>query len=134
MILQEVKRELIDRAFLASIWRSMFKEWVVLLAIGRLGGILVIWDVRSVKIKESLLGELLVSVMIEDNIRGDWWFTGVYGPTNRGHRSVFWDELSGLKEICNSRWCVGGDFNVVRRVSENLIVLLSLGVCASLIR
>ena len=25
---------------------------------------------------------------------------------------------SGLKEICSASWCVGGDFNVVRRVSE----------------
>ena len=31
-------------------------------------------------------------------------------------RYDFWDELSGLKEISNGRWCVGG--NVVRRVSE----------------
>ena len=35
VVLQEVKREMIDRAFVASIWRSRFKEWVVLLSIGR---------------------------------------------------------------------------------------------------
>ena len=38
VVLQEVKREEIDRAFVASIWRSRFKEWVVLPSIGRSGG------------------------------------------------------------------------------------------------
>ena len=118
VVLQEVKRELIDRAFVASIWTSRFKEWVVLPFIGRSGGIQIIWDVRSVKIKESLVGDFSNSVLVEDKIRGDWWFSGVYGPTKRNFRSDFWAELSRLKEICNDRWCVGGAFNVVRRVSE----------------
>ena len=59
VVLQEVKRKLINRAFVASIWRSRFKEWVVLPAIGRSGGLLIIWDVRSVKIEEFLLGDFL---------------------------------------------------------------------------
>ena len=74
VVLQEVKTEVIDRGFVASIWSSRFKEWVVLPAIGRSGGIVVIWDVRSLKIKESLLGDFSVSVLVDDEIRGDWWF------------------------------------------------------------
>ena len=118
VVLQEVKRESIDRTFVASIWRSRFKEWVLLPSIGRSGGILIIWDVRSLKIKESLVGEFSVSVLVEDEVRGDWWFTGVYGPSKKRQRKDFWDELSGLKVICSDRWCAGGDFNVVRRVNE----------------
>ena len=118
VVLQEVKRETIDRAFVASIWRSRFKEWVFLPAVGRAGGILVLWDVRTLKIKEALMGDFSVSVLVEDEFKGDWWFSGVYGPNKRQKRKEFWDELSGLKEICDDRWCVGGDFNVVRRVSE----------------
>ena len=38
VVLQEVKTEVIDRGFVASIWSSRFKEWVVLPAIGRSGG------------------------------------------------------------------------------------------------
>ena len=95
-----------------------FKEWVVLLAIGRSGGILVIWDVRSLKIKESLVGDFSISILVGDETRGDWCFTGVYGSSNRRLRKDFWDELAEIKVICNQRWCVGGDFNVVRRVSE----------------
>ena len=67
------------------------------------------------KIKESMVGDFSVSFLVEDEVRGDWWFSGVYGPTKRRFRSDFWDELSGLKEICSASWCVGGDFNVVRK-------------------
>ena len=113
-----MKRELLDRAFIASVWRSRFKEWVVLPSVGRSGGIVLMWDVRCVKVKESLIEDYSISILVEDEIKGDWSFSGTYGPTRRRLRRDFWDELSGLKEICQSRWCVGGDFNVVRRVSK----------------
>ena len=93
IILQEVKRETIDRAFIASIWRSRFKEWVVFPSIGRSGGVLIAWDVRCMKIKESIVGDFSVSGLVEDEIRGDWWLSGVYGPMKRQFRSDFWDEL-----------------------------------------
>ena len=51
VVLHEVKREVIDRAFVASIWRSRFKERVVLPSIRRSEGILIVWDVRCVKNK-----------------------------------------------------------------------------------
>ena len=72
-MLQEVKREFIDRAFVGSIWRSRFKDWVVLPSIGRSGGILLMWDVRTVKIKEALVAEFSVLVLVGDGSRGDWW-------------------------------------------------------------
>ena len=118
VVLQEVKREVIDRAFVASIWRSRFKEWVLLPSIGMSGGILLVWDVRCVKIKESVVGDFSVSILMEDEIKGDWWFTGVYGPPKRRFRSECWNEIAGLKELCSDRWCLGGDFNVVRRATK----------------
>ena len=36
------------------------------------------------KIKESVVGDFSVSVLVEDKIKGDWWFTGVYEPMKRG--------------------------------------------------
>ena len=42
----------------------------------------------------------------------------MHGPTKRSFRSDFWDEIAGLKELCSARWCMGGDFNIVRRVTE----------------
>ena len=57
IVLQETKREEVNRTFVGSIWRSRFKEWLVLSAIGSAGGILIMWDVRRVNVRDSLLGE-----------------------------------------------------------------------------
>ncbi|RVW50737.1 Transposon TX1 uncharacterized 149 kDa protein [Vitis vinifera] len=45
---------------------------------------------------------------------------GVYGPNNSALRKDFWVELSDIAELASPRWCVGGDFNVIRRSSEKL--------------
>ena len=55
---------------------------------------------------------------MEDESQGDWWFMGVYGLSKRKFIKEFWNELAGLKEICSVKWCLGGDFNVVRRVTK----------------
>ena len=107
VVLQEVKREVADKQLIGSLWKSRFKEWVLLPTIGSAGGILVIWDVRSVRVIESLLGDFSVSVLIEEE-EEKWWFTGVYGPSSYSSRGLFWDELAGFGSICRNKWCVGG--------------------------
>ena len=65
IVLQETKREEVSKSFVGSIWRSRFKEWIVLPAIGTAGGILIMWDVRWVDIKDSLLGEFSASIFVD---------------------------------------------------------------------
>ncbi|RVX23043.1 LINE-1 retrotransposable element ORF2 protein [Vitis vinifera] len=43
-----------------------------------------------------------------------------YGPNNSTLRKDFWVELSDIVGLASPRWCVGGDFNVIRRSSEKL--------------
>ena len=66
LVLQEVKREMADRYLIGSIWKSRFKEWVLLPAVRRAEGILVIWDVITVRVIDSLIGDFSVSIHIED--------------------------------------------------------------------
>ena len=66
VVLQEIKREEVNRSFVGSLWRSRFKEWIVLPAIGSVGGILIMWDVRRVTVSDNLVGEFSVSVLVED--------------------------------------------------------------------
>ncbi|RVW33333.1 putative ribonuclease H protein [Vitis vinifera] len=47
-----------------------------------------------------------------------WTFTGVYGPTIKRHRELFWEELGAIRGLWSDPWCIGGDFNVVRFPSE----------------
>ena len=118
VVLQETKREEINRSFVGSIWRSRFKEWLVLPAIGSAGGILILWDVRRVTVIDTLVGEFSASILVEVDGGSIWWFSGVYGPSKVSFRDRFWDELAGLSTICGDKWCLGGDFNVVRTVQE----------------
>ena len=119
VILQETKRELIDKRLISSIWGVRYKEWSFLPSVGRSGGIIIIWDVRIVKGVETILGEYSVSVCFNCVKGGSkWWLSGVYGPNNPKERCVFWEELAGLYGLCGDKWCIGGDFNVVRFLSE----------------
>ncbi|XP_062109433.1 uncharacterized protein LOC133820653 [Humulus lupulus] len=120
IILQEIKKASIDRRFIGSIWRSRFKGWILQEAIGRSGGTLVVWDTRSVSVIDSLVGDFSVSIFLKAEGKEPWWLSRVYGPVVYGKRERFWDELAGLSAIYGNNWCVGGDFNVVRRVDEKL--------------
>ena len=121
VILQETKKEKIDNKLIGSVWGARFKEWVVLPYVGRSGGFLIMWDVRVVRGTESLLGNFSVSVLFQlIGGRDEWWLSGVYGPCKPRNRKDFWEELAGLYGLCGDKWCVGGDFNVVRFPSEKL--------------
>ncbi|KAL5549263.1 hypothetical protein UlMin_004494 [Ulmus minor] len=100
-----------------SLWKARNRSWVALSSIGSSGGIVIIWDVRGVRVKDSLVGRFTVSIEVEEGDR-NWWFTGVYGPNDYRERKEFWEELYGLHSICGPRWCLGGDFNVVRYCHE----------------
>ena len=108
---------------MGSIWRSRFKEWIVLLAIGTARGILIMWDVRRVNVKDSLLGEFSALILVDIEGGSSWWFSGVYGPSKACFRDRFWDELVGLSILCGDKWCIGGDFNVGSSLEDRRIWL-----------
>lgn len=49
-----------------------------------------------------------------------FWLTLVYGPTISHLRRDFWVELQDLLGLTFPKWCVGGNFNVTRRILEKL--------------
>uniref|UniRef100_A0A803PZS0 DUF4283 domain-containing protein n=1 Tax=Cannabis sativa TaxID=3483 RepID=A0A803PZS0_CANSA len=92
VILQEVKRALVDRRFIGSIWRSRFKAWILIPTSGRSGGTLLIWDTRTISVLDSLVGDFSISVLIKAEGKDPWWFFRVYGSCSYKLRPVFWDE------------------------------------------
>lgn len=44
----------------------------------------------------------------------------VYAPNDVGSRRALWDELVGLKANFIEPWCIGGDFNEIKDVSERM--------------
>ena len=92
VVLQEVKEESVDRRFVASVWKSRFKEWLLLPLIGRSGCILIMWDTRRVKITENLIGDFSISIRIRMDNLEECWFSGIYGP-----RPLLLGAISGMK-------------------------------------
>nr|CAN75065.1 hypothetical protein VITISV_005160 [Vitis vinifera] len=74
-------------------------EWVAVNAKDAVGGVLVFWD-----------NMVLQSVGME---------VGVYGPTLRGEREGFWEELGVIKGLWSDPWCVADDLNMIRFPSEH---------------
>ena len=52
--------------------------------------------------------------------KGHFGLSSVYGPNLSYFRKDFWLEFQDLLGLTFSKWCVGGDFNVIRRISERL--------------
>ncbi|KAJ9678261.1 hypothetical protein PVL29_022996 [Vitis rotundifolia] len=120
VMFQETKREECDRRFVGSVWSVRNKEWAALPACRASGGILIIWDSKKMSSEEVVLGSFSFSVKFLLNGSGPLWLSSVYGPNNPLIRKDFWVELVNLFGLTFPSWCVGGDFNVIRRRSEKL--------------
>jgi exonuclease III len=119
--LQETKLKLINRGIVRSLWGIHHVDWVYPGSEGALWGILLMWDRRVVEKVDEAVGLFSVSCKfrcVTDQY--DWAFLGVYGPQSDGDRRVMWEELFRLANWWDVPWCVGGDFNVVRFLSERL--------------
>ncbi|KAK9943830.1 hypothetical protein M0R45_009426 [Rubus argutus] len=114
VILQETRKEVIHRKLIGT----RYTDWVSLPYFGSSGGILVMWKTKSISVMEAVIEIFSVSIKIQAINGQDWWLSGVYGPNKVRDKDDFWEELAGLYGLCGPRWCVGGDFNVVRFPSE----------------
>ena len=88
-------------------------------AMGSAGGVLVVWDKRSLELIDKEMGSFSVSCRLK-NVVNDfvWAFIGVYGPLSKDGRSLLWEELSAIRRLWEDPWCIWGDFNVIRFPSE----------------
>lgn len=53
---------------------------------------------------------------VEDNFM--WELPGIYLSNLDSDRSLLWEEIAVLHSWWNLSWCIGGDFNVIRFLSE----------------
>ncbi|RVX21695.1 Transposon TX1 uncharacterized 149 kDa protein [Vitis vinifera] len=119
VMIQETKKEC-DRRFVGSIWTVKNKDWAALPASGASSGILIIWDSNKLRSEEVVIGSFSISVKFALDGCGPLWLTVVYGPNSLSLRKDFWVELLDIFGISFPLWCIGGDFNVIRRSSEKL--------------
>ncbi|RVX20328.1 Transposon TX1 uncharacterized 149 kDa protein [Vitis vinifera] len=120
VMIQETKKEKCDKRLVGSVWTVRNKDWVILSACGASGGILFIWDSKKLSKEEVVLGSFSISVKFVLEGCGPLWISTVYGPNSPSLRKDFWVELYDIYGLTFPLWCVGGDFNVIRRSSEKL--------------
>ena len=81
---------------------------------------MIMWDSNKFKCTEKVLEYFFVAVKLNSSEEGSFWLTSVYGLNKPLWRKDFWLELQDLYGLTFPLWCVGGDFNVIRMISEKL--------------
>ena len=81
---------------------------------------MIIWDLNKFNCTEKVIGSFSISMRLEFVEEGSFWLTSIYGPNKPKWRKDFWMEIQYLYGLTYPKWCVGGDFNVIRRSSEKL--------------
>ena len=82
------------------------------------GGLLV-WDKRVFEKVDCAVGMFSVNVLLKGVVDDFVWAcSGVYGPNGDNQRGAVWEELTRMHSRWNTAWCVFGDFNTIRYLSE----------------
>ena len=117
--LQETKIQDMSRGIVHSLGVERFLGWGAMSARGAAGGLVVFWDKRVLELVGMEVGLFSISCRFK-NCEGGflWTFTGVYGPTLKRYRELFWEELGVIRGLWSDPWCIGGDFNVVKFPTE----------------
>ena len=118
VLIQETKKDSIDINIIKELWSSKDIGWAFVEAIGRSGGMLTMWDESKVSVIEVLKGGYSLSVKCLTINKKCCWITNVYGPNDYRERKHLWEELFSLVAYCAEAWCIGGDFNITRRIQE----------------
>ncbi|GKB47973.1 RNA-directed DNA polymerase, eukaryota [Tanacetum coccineum] len=86
-----------------------------------IGGIIMIWDARSLTYKGGLGDERFVAVSGEWKGKArDVDMACIYGPHVGRQKASLWNIISRLMDSLKGAWCIFGDLNVVRRHDERM--------------
>ena len=80
--------------------KGRFLEWEALEASGSTGGVLMVWDKRSLEVLDKEVGMFFVSYgfkNVEDGFA--WVFIGVYGPLSKDGSTLLWEELGAIRGL-----------------------------------
>jgi hypothetical protein len=117
--IMETKKKDFSSGFLKSLTWNVPFSWCHLEALGAAGGILVgaNTNVFSMTVLEIL--KFSISVMLTNKKNGfSWKLVVVYGPTYDDRKVDFLDELEHIMVSWQGPLLIGGDFNLVRFISD----------------
>ncbi|XP_071690158.1 uncharacterized protein [Rutidosis leptorrhynchoides] len=117
--IQETKSHGVNDSWVENLWGSVNIGYVEKQAVGRSGGLLLIWDSNIFVVNEAVEGEFFIA--IKGKLTGydtEIMVVNVYGPHSDNKKRHFWDSLDSLLRFNNVAWILCGDFNEVRHIDE----------------
>ncbi|XP_071726763.1 uncharacterized protein [Rutidosis leptorrhynchoides] len=115
---QETKCGLVGDNWVEFLWGSKDFGFIQKEAIGRSGGMLLIWDTNAFVVNQAVERDYFLA------IKGNWKghncetiIVNVYGPHSDDKKKEMWTSL-GLMEYGDVAWVFCGDFNEVRSMDE----------------
>ncbi|KAG5630768.1 hypothetical protein H5410_002485 [Solanum commersonii] len=102
-----------------QIWNNRWLGEAQVEAIGRSGGIVVLWDKRVWKGKMVDSGNQMLTCRFE-GIEQEltWHLSAIYADCDREGRRELWWELAAIRSLFEGPWVVCGDFNITRYPEE----------------
>jgi exonuclease III len=116
--IQEMKIANLTQRVILSALGTVFSGYVVLLAVGTSGGVLVAWRQHIQPTGNNRVDNNSVSVQFHSNNGLDWWLTNVYGPQGNEEKINFLQELREIRGACSGPWMLAGDFNLIYKVED----------------
>ncbi|XP_028081433.1 uncharacterized protein LOC114282869 [Camellia sinensis] len=118
VLLQETKKSVSNEKLARSIWVGEMMDFMAVDSTGAAGGLLCVWNPEVFQIKDCCCNKsfILLSGTLYHSFQ--CVVVNVYGPNDAIKRKEVWDILLNMKSVFPNPWCVGGDFNEIRRISE----------------
>ncbi|KAH0702388.1 hypothetical protein KY285_016666 [Solanum tuberosum] len=118
-VLVETKLTRNDSNLYQQIWNNRWLGEAHVEAIGRSGGIVVLWDKRVWKGEMVDSGNQMLTCRFE-GIEQEltWHLSAIYADCDRGERRELWWELAAIRSLFEGSWVVCGDFNITRYPEE----------------
>lgn len=120
LCIQETKMEGVDGRLSSMLWGGNDFDWLAQNATERSGGMIIIWKKESFEMTVEFSGSNFLGVE-------GWWgkervkvsVINVYAPCDMSGKRLLWEELaSQLDNRGGDKWCILGDFNSIKDVSE----------------
>ncbi|KAL4378615.1 hypothetical protein GQ457_02G032850 [Hibiscus cannabinus] len=119
VVLLETKLEVVTDRMVKRVWFTDNYDFVFAPAVGKVGGILIVWDSTRFQVSSKKV-EMRFAVVEGTWLQEDWLcgVIGFYAPCIFEEQIRLWDDLGGFLELTQQSWCVCGDFNMVLKLEE----------------
>lgn len=113
--LQETKLDVISLFDVMQCLGPFFDGYSYLPACETRGGILIAWDTTIMQVGELVWDTDFITGRVITRGGETWWLLVFYAPQGDARKTQFVEELTARRELCEGKWKILGDFNMILR-------------------